>query len=103
MFEKRSKHSSQRRPPSDDGSQTEQSGSHSRGEAAEQELDDQRATTQSLRQELDPARCNIEMLENIYAKQPAELLAKRSSLEPELKEKDEILAGLGGPHEHTLR
>jgi hypothetical protein len=103
MFEKRSKHSSQRRPPSDDGSQTEQSGSHSRGEATEQELDDQRATTQSLRQELDAARFKIEMLEKSYAKQLAELRDKRAALETELKEKDEILAGLGGPHEHTLR
>ena len=103
MFVKRPKQSSRRQPPTDDGSQTDQSGSHSRGAADEQELEEQRATTQSLRQELDAARFKIEMLEKSYAKQLAELREKRAALETELKEKDEILAGLGGPHEHTLR
>jgi hypothetical protein len=103
MFAKRGKQSSQRRPPSDDASRTERSGTHSRGAATEQDLEEQRSTTQSLQQELDAARFKIEMLEKSYAKQLAELRDKRAALEAELKEKDEILAGLGGPHEHTLR
>jgi hypothetical protein len=103
MFVKRGKQSSQRRPPSDDGSQTERSGSHSRGAAAEQDPEEQRSTTQSLREELDAARFKIEMLEKSYAKQLAELRDKRAALEAELQEKNEILEGLGGPHEHTLR
>jgi len=103
MFAKRGKQSSQRRPPSDDGSQTERSGSHSRAAATEQDPQEQRATTQSLQQELDAARFKIEMLEKSYAKQLAELRDKRAALEAELQEKNEILEGLGGPHEHTLR
>jgi hypothetical protein len=106
MFAKRGKQSSQRRPPSDDGSQTERSGAHSHGAAADdigEELEEQRATAESLRQELDAARFKIEMLEKSYAKQLAELRDKRAALETELKEKNEILEGLGGPHEHTLR
>jgi hypothetical protein len=103
MFAKRGKQSSQRRPPSDDGSQTEQSGSHARGAATEQDLEEQRTTTQSLREELDAARFKIEMLEKSYAKQLAELRDKKTALEAELQEKNEILEGLGGPHEHTLR
>ena len=106
MFAKRGKQSSQRRPPSDDGSQTERSGTHARGVEADEngeELEEQRATAQRLRQELDAARFKIEMLEKSYAKQLAELRDKRTALETELKEKNEILEGLGGPHEHTLR
>jgi hypothetical protein len=106
MFVKRSKQSSQRRPPSDDDSQTEQSGARSRGattEHLEDELEEQRVATQTLRQELDAARFQIETLEKSYAKQLAEQRDKRAALETELKEKNEILEGLGGPHEHTLR
>jgi hypothetical protein len=102
MFVKRSKPSSQRRPPSEDGSQTERSGSHSRGVATERDVDEQ-LSRESLQEELDAARFKIEMLEKSYAKQLSELRDKRAALEAELKEKEEILAGLGGPHEHTLR
>jgi hypothetical protein len=102
MFVKRSKPSSQRRPPSEDGSQTERSGSHSRGVATERDVDEQ-LSRESLQEELDAARFKIEMLEKSYAKQLSELRDKRAALEAELKEKEEILTGLGGPHEHTLR
>jgi hypothetical protein len=103
MFAKRPKQSSQRRPPSDDGSQTEQSGAHPGSAATEQELDEQRATADTLRQELEAARFKIEMLEKSYAKQFAAVRDKLAAVETELKEKNEILEGLGGPHEHTLR
>lgn len=106
MFAKRTKQSSRRPPPTDDGSQTEQSGSESRGDAIERlesELDEQRAETQLLRQELDATAFKTETLEKSYAKQLAEVRDKLASAQSELKEKEEILSGLGGPHEHTLR
>ena len=106
MFAKRTKQSSRRPPPTDDGSQTEQSGSESRGDAIERlesELDEQRAETQLLRQELDATAFKTETLEKSYAKQLAEVRDKLTSAQNELKEKEEILSGLGGPHEHTLR
>ena len=106
MFAKRTKQSSRRPPPTDDGSQTEQSGSESRGDAIERlesELDEQRAEAQLLRQELDATAFKTETLEKSYAKQLAEVRDKLASAQSELKEKDEILSGLGGPHEHTLR
>src|SRR6187401_1942059 len=106
MFAKRAKQSSQRQPPSDDGSQTDQSGSHSRGrshERLEDELDEQRAEAQLLRQELDATAFKTETLEKSYAKQLAEVRDKLASVQDELKEKNEILSGLGGDHEHTLR
>ena len=106
MFAKRTKQSSRRPPPTDDGSQTEQSGSESRGDAIERlegELDEQRAETQLLRQELDATAFKTETLEKSYAKQLAEVRDKLVSVQSELKEKEEILSGLGGPHEHTLR
>jgi len=106
MFAKRTKQSSRRPPPTDDGSQTEQSGSESRGDAIERlesELDEQRAETQLLRQELDATAFKTETLEKSYAKQLAEVRDKLTSAQTELKEKEEILSGLGGPHEHTLR
>ena len=106
MFAKRTKQSSRRPPPTDDGSQTEQSGSESRGDAIERlegELDEQRAETQLLRQELDATAFKTETLEKSYAKQLAEVREKLTSAQSELKEKEEILSGLGGPHEHTLR
>jgi len=106
MFAKRAKQSSQRQPPSDDGSQTDQSGSHSRGrshERLEDELDEQRAEAQLLRQELDATAFKTETLEKSYAKQLAEVRDKLASVQDEPKEKNEILSGLGGEHEHTLR
>jgi chromosome segregation ATPase len=105
MFAKRSKQSSQQ-PPTDDGSQTAQSGPDS-GETTierlERELEEQRAAAQSLREALDAVTFKTEILEKSYAKQLAEARDKRTALESELKEKEEILAGLGGGHEHTLR
>jgi hypothetical protein len=106
MFAKRTKQSTRRQPPTDDGSQTEQSGSYARGTTPEHVVDDvleHGATAQSLRDELDAARFKIEMLEKSYAKQLAELRAKLATTQEDLKTKDEILANLGGGHEHTLR
>jgi hypothetical protein len=106
MFAKRTKQSSRRQPPTDDGSQTEQSGSESRGAATERledELEEQRAEALLLRQELDATAFKTETLEKSYAKQFAEVRDKLASAQTELKEKDEILSGLGGDHEHTLR
>jgi len=106
MFAKRSKQSSRRQPPTDGGSQTEQSGPESRGDARERlesELDEQRAEAQLLRQELDATAFKTETLEKSYAKQLAEVRDKLASVQSELNEKNEILSGLGGSHEHTLR
>ena len=106
MFAKRTKQSSRRQPPTDDGSQTEQSGSESRADAIERlesELEEQRAATVLLQQELDATAFKTETLEKSYAKQLAEVREKLASTQSELKEKEEILSGLGGPHEHTLR
>ena len=57
----------------------------------------------ALREALDAATFKTEILEKSYAKQLAEARDKHAALESELKEKEEILAGLGGGHEHTLR
>ena len=106
MFAKRTKQSSRRPPPTDRGSQTEQSGPESRGDAIarlEEELEEQRAEALLLRQELDATTFKTETLEKSYAKQLAEVREKLSTVQSELKEKEEILSGLGGPHEHTLR
>jgi hypothetical protein len=105
MFAKRAKRSSQDEPPTDDGSQTGQSGpGHaSEIERLERELDEQRTLATTLRQQLDAAMFKIEILEKSYAKQLAEVRDKRASIETDLKEKEEILANLGGGHEHTLR
>jgi hypothetical protein len=106
MFAKRTKQSSRRQPPTDDDSQTERSGSESRADAIERlesELEDQRAATQSLQEQLDAAAFKTETLEKSYAKQLAAVRDKLASTQAELKEKEEILSGLGGPHEHTLR
>ena len=106
MFAKRTKQSSRREPPTDDDSQTEQSGSESRADAIERlesELEEQRAATVLLQQELDATAFKTETLEKSYAKQLAEVREKLASTQSELKEKEEILSGLGGPHEHTLR
>ncbi len=103
MFAKRSK---SQQPPTDDDSQTIQSGSHDAGatvERLERELEEQRDAAKTLRESLDAVAFQKEILEKSYAKQLAETREKLSALEAELKEKDEILANLGGGHEHTLR
>jgi chromosome segregation ATPase len=105
MFAKRTKQSS-RKPSTDDGSQTGQSGPDPRDAAIEQlerELGEQRALATTLRESLDAATFKVEVLEKSYAKQLTEARDKRAALEIELEEKQQILAGLGGPHEHTLR
>jgi hypothetical protein len=106
MFAKRAKRSSQQQPPTDEGSQTAQSGPDPEAtlvERLERELEEQRTLATSLRQSLDAAMFKIEILEKSYAKQLAEVRDKRASIETDLKEKEEILANLGGGHEHTLR
>lgn len=105
MFAKRAKPSSPPPPPSHDG-QTAESGPDRRDEqieTLERDLAEQRDAAKSLREALDAATFKIEILEKSYATQLAEVRDKRASLEAELKEKDEILANLGGGHEHTLR
>ena len=72
-------------------------------ERLERELAEQRDAAKTLRESLDAATFQNEILEKSYAKQLAEVRDKRAALEAELQEKDEILAGLGGGHEHTLR
>jgi hypothetical protein len=104
MFAKR-KPSSSPPPPSHDG-QTAEPGVDPRDEQIERlerELAEQRDAAKSLREALDAATFKIEILEKSYATQLAEVRDKRAALETELKEKDEILANLGGGHEHTLR
>jgi uncharacterized coiled-coil protein SlyX len=106
MLPKRSKPSSQHPPRPDDGSQTAQSGPDARDETIERlerELAEQRDAAKTLRESLDASSFKAEILEKSYAKQLTEARDKRAALEIELQEKDEILAGLGGPHEHTLR
>ncbi len=106
MFAKRAKRSSQRQPPPDEGSQTAQSGSHPQAdviERLERELEEQRTLAKTLRESLDAATFKIEILEKSYATQLAEVRDKRAAVDAELKEKNEILANLGGGHEHTLR
>jgi hypothetical protein len=106
MFAKRSKQSSQPKPPTDDDSQTEQSGSDDRGaviERLERELEEQRDAAKTLRESLDAVTFQKEILEKSYAKQLAEARDKLAALEAELQEKAQILENLGGGHEHTLR
>lgn len=105
MFAKRAKQTSDAKHPTDDGSQTAQSGADSAGliERLERELDEQRKLATSLREQLDAATFKIEILEKSYATQLAEVRDKRASVDAELQEKNEILANLGGGHEHTLR
>lgn len=105
MFPKRAKQSS-RQPEPDAQAETPQSGPDPRDatiERLERELAEQRTLATSLRESLDAATFKIEILEKSYATQLAEARDKRAALEAELKEKEEILANLGGPHEHTLR
>ena len=104
MFAKRSKPGQQ--SPSDDGSQTDQSGFHS-GESdverLEHELEEQRVTAQRLQQALDAATFKFETLEKSYAKQLAEVRERCAAAEAELEEKLQILSGAGDGYEYTLR
>lgn len=104
MFPKRAKQPSP--PPTDDVRQAGEPVDDPRDaaiERLERELAEQRALATSLREQLDAAAFKAEILEKSYAKQLAETRDKRAALEAELKEKEEILANLGGGHEHTLR
>jgi hypothetical protein len=106
MFAKRAKQSSQRPPPTDGGSQTAQAGPDTRDEqlaALTLELGEQRTLATTLREQLDAATFKIEILEKSYAKQLAAARDKSAAVDAELKEKTEVLANLGGGHEHTLR
>jgi hypothetical protein len=106
MFAKRKQPSSQPQPSKDDGSQTAQSGPDSQAaviERLERELEEQRTLATTLRESLDATTFKIEILEKSYAKQLTEARDKRAASEAELAEKEQILAGLGGGHEHTLR
>ena len=105
MFPKRAKQASQ--PPREDsGSSTGESGPDPRDatiERLERELAEQRALATSLRESLDAATFKADILEKSYAKQLAEARDKGAAIDADLKTKEEILANLGGGHEHTLR
>src|SRR5512134_948003 len=106
MFAKRSKQSSRQEPSTDEDSQTVQSGSDGRAaaiERLERELEEQRDAAKTLRESLDAATFQKEILEKSYAKQLAENRDKLAAREAELLEKNQILENLGGGHEHTLR
>ena len=110
MFVKRAKQSSkqsaQQPPPSDDGSQTAQSGPDPRDvaiERLERELAEQSSLATSLREQLDAATFKVEVLEKSYAKQLADTRDKLATIDADLQEKNQLLANLGGGHEHTLR
>ena len=90
MFAKRAKQSSRQQPPTDDGSQTAQSGPDPRDatiERLERELAEQRDAAKTLRESLDAATFKIEILEKSYAKQLAEARDKLAAIEAELKKK----------------
>ena len=106
MFAKRAKQSSKQPPPSDDGSSSRDSPGRiraSRHRAARARARGAARAAKTLRESLDAATFKIEILEKSYAKQLAEARDKRAATDTELKEKNEILANLGGGHEHTLR
>ena len=106
MFPKRAKQSSRQPPPTDEGSQTAQSGPdprEARIEQLERELGEQRELAKTLRESLDAATFKIEILEKSYAKQLAAARDKLAATDSDLKGKEEILANLGGGHEHSLR
>jgi uncharacterized coiled-coil protein SlyX len=106
MFAKRSKPASSQQSPSDGDSQTVEPAPDLRDasiERLEHELAEQRALATRLRESLDAATFKAEILEKSYAKQLGEARDKRAATEAELAEKDQILANLGGGHEHTLR
>ena len=105
MFSKRAKESKPEQRPSDDASQTAQSGPHrgTRLQELERQVEEERANTARVQSALDAAMFQKEILEKSYAKQLAEVRDKRAAIETELQEKNEILENLGGGHEHTLR
>lgn len=106
MFAKHTKESKPEQPAEVGAGQTAESGKHSRDSVIkqlEQQLAEERKTAAAIRQALDASTFKLEILEKSYAKQLAEVRDKRAAIESELKEKEEILAGLGGGHEHTLR
>jgi hypothetical protein len=105
MFPKRAKQPP-RPPPADADSKTGPPAPDPRDatiEQLEREVAEQRTLATTLRESLDAATFKAEILEKSYAKQLAEARDKRAAIEAELKEKEEILANLGGGHEHTLR
>ncbi len=106
MFAKRSKESKPEPAPADGAGQTAESGKDPRDGVIKQlelELAEERKATATIREALDASTFKLEILEKSYAKQLAEVRDKLAATESELKEKEEILAGLGGGHEHTLR
>jgi uncharacterized coiled-coil protein SlyX len=106
MFAKRAKESKPEQPPEEGAGQTAESGKDSRDRVIkqlEQQLAEERKAAGAIREALDASTFKLEILEKSYAKQLAEVRDKRAAIEIELKEKEEILAGLGGGHEHTLR
>jgi uncharacterized coiled-coil protein SlyX len=106
MFAKRTKPSSKQPPRADGGGPTAPPEPDPRDaaiERLERELAEQRETAQTLRESLDAATFKMEILEKSYAKQLAEARDSLAATASELKEKEEILANLGGGHEHTLR
>jgi hypothetical protein len=106
MFVKRAKPSAKQPPPSNDGDRAapiEPGPRDAAIERLERELEEQRETAKTLRESLDAATFKTEILEKSYGKQLTETRDKLAATESELKEKEEILANLGGGHEHTLR
>ena len=106
MFAKRTKESKPDDPPEGAAGQTAESGKDSRSGAIkqlEQQLAEERKAATAIREALDASTFKLEILEKSYAKQLTAVRDKLAATESELKEKEEILAGLGGGHEHTLR
>jgi len=106
MFAKRSKESKPEQPAEVGAGQTAESGKDSRDgviKQLEQQLAEERKAAGAIREALDASAFKLEILEKSYAKQLAEARDKRVAAEVELQEKDQILAGLGTGHEHTLR
>jgi chromosome segregation ATPase len=106
MFAKRAKESKPEQPAEVGAGQTAESAKDSRDgviKQLEQQLAEERKAAGAIREALDASTFKLEILEKSYAKQLAEARDKRAAIEIELKEKEQILAGLGGGHEHTLR
>jgi chromosome segregation ATPase len=106
MFARRAKESKPERPPEEGAGRTAASGKDSRDgviRQLEQQLAEERKAAAATREALDASTFKLEILEKSYAKQLAEVRDKLAAMENELQGKDEILANLGGDHEHTLR
>lgn len=106
MFAKRVKEAKPDQPAEAATGQTAGSGKDSRDaviQQLEQQLAEERKSAATIREALDASTFKLEVLEKSYAKQLAEARDKRAATETELQEKNEILANLGGGHEHTLR